>query len=84
LILVVVVGLTTAAQLVQERRRLKVMERLPGREARDYYEATRARDERLMLAVTATLAVAAAAALIVVAKMGTLGAPQRAVRARRA
>jgi hypothetical protein len=70
LILVVVAGLTTAAQLWQERQRLKVIERLPGRQARDYYEATRARDERLMVGVTALLALAAAAAVVVLATRG--------------
>ena len=70
LILVVVAGLTTAAQLWQERQRLKVIERLPGRQARDYYEATRARDERLMAAVTALLALAAVAAVVVLATHG--------------
>ena len=70
LILVVVVGLTTAGQLYQEKRRAKVIERLPGREARDYYEATRARDERLMVAVAAALALAAVAALVALATLG--------------
>ncbi len=69
LILVVVAGLTTAGQLWQERRRFKVLERLPGPQARDHYEATRTRDERFMVAVTVVLAVAAAAALITLATM---------------
>jgi hypothetical protein len=66
LILFVAVALTTAGQLYQERRRLKTLERLPGPKARDHYEATRTRDERLMVAVTAVLALAAVAATIVV------------------
>jgi uncharacterized iron-regulated membrane protein len=70
LILVLVVALTTGAQIWQERRRLDVIKRLPGRQARDHYEATRARDERLMLIVTAVLTLAAAAALVVVATRG--------------
>ena len=70
LILVVVAGLTTAGQLWQERRRFKVLEQLPGRQARAHYEATRARDERLMVAVTVVLALAAVAALVVVAMRG--------------
>jgi hypothetical protein len=70
LILVVVAALATGGQLWQERRRLKVIERLPGRQARDHYEATRARDERLMVAVTAALALAAVAALVAVARHG--------------
>jgi hypothetical protein len=65
LILVVVAALVTGAQLWQERRRLETLRRLPGRQARDHYEATRARDERLMVGVTAVLAVAAVAALVV-------------------
>jgi len=70
LLLVVVAGLTTAAQLWQERQRLKVIERLPGPQARDYYEATRARDERLMLAVTALLGLGAVAAVAVLVTLG--------------
>jgi hypothetical protein len=70
LILVLVTALAAAGQVWQERRRFKVLERLPGREARDHYEATRARDERLMVAVTVALALAAGAALVVVATHG--------------
>jgi hypothetical protein len=70
LILVVLAGLTTAAQLWQERQRLKVIDRLPGRQARDFFEATRARDERLMVAVTTLLALAAVAAVVVLATLG--------------
>lgn len=70
LILVIVAGMTTAAQLWQERQRLKVIERLPGRQARDYYEATRTREERLMVGVTALLALAAMAAVAVLATLG--------------
>jgi hypothetical protein len=70
LILVLVAALTSGGQLWQERRRLKVIERLPGREARDHYEATRARDERFMIGVTAALALAAIAALVVLAMRG--------------
>jgi hypothetical protein len=65
LILVLAVALASFGQFLQERRRLQVIERLPGPEARDHYEATRARDERLMIGVTATLALAAVAALAV-------------------
>ena len=70
LILVLAAALTTAAQLWQENRRFKLLERLPGREARDHYEATRARDERLMIGVTAVLALAAIAGLVVMATHG--------------
>jgi hypothetical protein len=70
LILVVAAALTTGGQLWQEQRRLKTLEGLSGPEARDHYEATRTRDERLMVGVTATLAAAAVAALVVVARHG--------------
>jgi hypothetical protein len=70
LVLVVIAALVTGAQLWQEQRRLKTLERLPGREARDHYEATRTRDERFMVAVTASLAVAAVAAIVVLATHG--------------
>ena len=69
--LVVAAALTALGQLLQERRRLDVVKRLPGREARDFYEATRERDERSMLAVTVVLALAAVGALVV-----TFGRPR--------
>jgi len=69
-ILVVAAGLAAFGQYLQERHRLKVIERLPGREARDYYERTRERDERLMVGVTVALAVAAVAAGVVLAVHG--------------
>jgi hypothetical protein len=70
--IIIVLGafVTAVAQFLTERHRLKVIERLPGREARDYYEATRERDELLMVAVTATLALAAVAALVVTLRRG--------------
>jgi hypothetical protein len=65
-IVVVVAACASAiAQFLQERRRLDVIKGLPGREARDYYEATRERGERFMLALTLLLALAAAIALVV-------------------
>jgi hypothetical protein len=70
LILVAAAVVTALAQFLQERHRLKVIERLPGRQARDYYERTRERDERLMIGLTAVLAIASAAALIVVTRAG--------------
>jgi hypothetical protein len=75
LILVLAAALTTAGQIWQEQRRLKVIERLPGRQARDHYEATRARDERLMVGVTAALVLGAVAAVVaVVLGAGAVGA----------
>ena len=65
IILVLAACLGAVGQFLQERRRLEVVKRLPGREARDYYEATRERSERFMIVVTALLVVAAAGALVV-------------------
>jgi hypothetical protein len=70
LILVAAAGVTALAQYLQERHRLKIIERLPGRQARDYYERTRERGERLMVGVTAALTLAAVAALVVVTRGG--------------
>ena len=71
ILLVLAAGITAVAQFLTERHRLKVIERLPGREARDYYEATRERGERLMVAVTAALALAAMVALVVMLRHGS-------------
>ena len=65
IILVLAACLGAVGQFLQERRRLEVVKRLPGREARDYYEATRERSERFMIVVTALLVVAAAGSLVV-------------------
>jgi hypothetical protein len=70
IILVLGAGITAVAQFLTERHRLKVIRGLPGREARDYYETTRERGERLMIAVTATLASAAIGALVVILRRG--------------
>jgi hypothetical protein len=65
IVLVLGAVITAVAQFLTERHRLKVIERLPGREARDYYEATRERGERLMMAVAGVATIAAVAALVV-------------------
>ena len=70
IILVFGAAIAAVAQFLTERHRLKVIERLPGREARDYYEATRERGERLMIAVTATIGLAAIGALIMILRRG--------------
>ncbi len=70
IILVVAAGLASVGQFLQERRRLEIVKRLPGREARDYYEAKRERSERFMIVVTALLVVAAAGSLIVTLTRG--------------
>ena len=65
ILLIVAASLGAVAQFLQERRRLEVIKGLSGRQARDYYEATRERGERFMIVVTVVLALAGAAALIV-------------------
>lgn len=74
-ILVLAAGAGALGQFLQERHRLKVITSLSGRKARDYYEATRTRDERLMLGFTIALVVAAAAAMFVTFAGKATGAP---------
>jgi hypothetical protein len=62
LAMVVIATLAVAGSYFQEWRRLALIKRLPGPQARAYYEATRQRDERLLGAVTVVLAAAAIAA----------------------
>jgi hypothetical protein len=70
IILVLGASIAAVAQFLTERHRLKVIQRLSGPEARDYYEATRERGERLMIAVTAALALAAVGALVMILRGG--------------
>lgn len=65
IVLVAAAALGAIAQFIQERHRLNVIKTLPGRQAREYYEANRERGERFMIAVTVVLAVAAVTALVV-------------------
>jgi len=65
ILLIVAAVLASVAGILQERRRLEVIKTLPGRQARDYYEANRERGERFMIVVTAVLALAGIAALVV-------------------
>jgi hypothetical protein len=65
ILLVAAAALGAVAQFIQERHRLNVIKGLPGPQARDYYEASRERGERFMIAVTVVLAVAAVAAVVV-------------------
>lgn len=51
--------LAVVGQYLQEMRRLVIIKKLPGRQARDYYEATRQRNEMLLLVATVALAVLA-------------------------
>ncbi len=57
-------GFAALAGYIQEGRRLAAIRQMPGDKARDFYEAVRARDERLMWVVAALLAVGAAALTI--------------------
>jgi hypothetical protein len=65
ILLIAAAALASVAGFLQERRRLEVIKGLPGRKARDYYEATRERGERFMIAVTTVLALLGAAALVI-------------------
>jgi hypothetical protein len=62
-VLVLAAALAVAGQYLQERYRLTVLARLPGREARDRYEAARQRSERVMTVVSVVLAVVGLVAL---------------------
>jgi hypothetical protein len=66
LAVIAVVGLAVAGHWWQQARRLKVISALPGGKARDYFEATRARDEWVMVVVAAIFATGAVAALVYV------------------
>jgi hypothetical protein len=59
LLIVVAATLVVTGSYLNELRRLSVIKRLPGDKARAYYEATRERDERLLTAITAVLALMA-------------------------
>jgi hypothetical protein len=59
LAIVIIATLAVTGSYLQELRRLSVIKRLPGNEARAYYEATRERDERLLTGIAIALAVMA-------------------------
>ena len=61
-----VVALAAAGHWWQQARRLKIIRALPGPKARDYFEATRARDEWMMVAVAVLFAAGAIAAVLYV------------------
>ena len=63
-VLVLAAAAAVAGQYFQERYRLARLQALPGREARDRYEARRRSSERAMTWVTGALAVLGVAALI--------------------
>jgi len=62
--LVALALLTVVGQYLQEMHRLSIIRRLPGPQARDYYERTRQRSEVAMAVVTALLATGAAGAML--------------------
>jgi hypothetical protein len=64
LIIVVLATLAVTGRYLQEVRRLSVIRRLPGKEARAYYERTRDRSERFLTIFTAGMAVLAIAAVV--------------------
>jgi hypothetical protein len=62
-VLILLAAAGAAGQYVQERYRLTVVERLPGREARAYYEGRRRRSHRVMMVVTVVAAAGGLAAI---------------------
>ncbi len=72
---IAVVGLAVAGHWWQQARRLKVIRALPGRQARDYFEATRERGERMMTVVAGLFAAGAIAALFYVFAWPALRGP---------
>ncbi len=59
LLVAAVAGIAVVVGYIHERRRLEVISKLPGDKARDYYEAGRARNERVMWVVALALLIAA-------------------------
>jgi len=62
--LVVVGTLVALGRYLQESRRLGIIKRLPGPQARDYYERTRQNHERFLLVLAVILAAMAVAAVV--------------------
>ncbi len=73
IVLVLAAAAAVAGQYLQERYRLAVLEKQPGRKARDGYEARRRGSERVMLVVTVVLGLVGVAAVVDLA----LGGGQR-------
>ena len=63
ILIILLAGAAVAGQYLQERYMLVVLEKLPGREARDRYEARRRRGERGMLVLTVLCALLGLVAL---------------------
>jgi hypothetical protein len=64
LALVILATLAVVGRYLQEMHRLSVIKRLPGAQARAYYERTRDRSERFLAALTGALAVLAVATVV--------------------
>jgi hypothetical protein len=62
--LVVGATLIAFARYLQETRRLSIIKRLPGPQARDYYERTREHGERFLAGLAAVLVALAIAAVV--------------------
>jgi hypothetical protein len=62
--LVIVATLVALGRYLQEARRLSIIKRLPGVQARDYYERTRQNNERFLLVLSVILVVMAATAVV--------------------
>ncbi len=70
---IAVIGLALLAmvgQYLQEMRRLSIIKRLSGREARNYFERTRQRTEVLLFAAAGMLAAGAVVAIVYVFVLG--------------
>jgi hypothetical protein len=63
IVLMLAAAAAIAGQYAQERYRLLALQKLPGAQARDRYEARRRRSERAMYIVTAVAALAGMLAL---------------------
>ena len=61
IVLVAAALLAVVGQYLQEMKRLVIIKKLPGAQARDYYERTRQRNERMLLVGTVVLAAGAVA-----------------------
>jgi hypothetical protein len=64
LALVIAATLAAVARYLQEMHRLSVIRRLPGAQARAYYERTRERSERFLAFLTLGLVVLAVGAVL--------------------
>jgi hypothetical protein len=64
LILVIATTLAVMGRYLQEQHRLSVVKRLPGPQARAYYERTRERGERFLTGLTVAMAALAVGSVL--------------------